>query len=211
MNCPKCNSIMMVPHDGKTYCLKCNYVASLSNLVDCVDSDPVQFCPLCGDPVEVGCDKTDTARLCEVCGWWGDASETLPEPPPIDGLVPRRAVAQVLRLYRDVCRRELVLEQAFDLGEIVESDLQHAKNLVRNSVHEIIKMVVALMPRVLFKHSESGMVPWPEEWEDRHYNGVHGCGEPCDMLVGPCACGAFHLETEEWVVEVLLAHNTKIV
>lgn len=184
---------------------------NLPNLVDCVNRDPVQFCPMCGDPVEVGCDKADTSRLCEACGWFGDVTETLREPPPIDGLVPRRAVAQVLRLYRDVCRRELVLEQAFDLGEIVESELQHSKMLVRGSVHEIIKMVVALMPRVLVKDPQSGFVPWPTDWEDRHYNGVHGCGEPCDMLIGVCACGAWHKETEEWVQEVLLQHNARIV
>ena len=34
----------------------------------------------------------------------------------------------------------------------------------------------------------SELRPWPEDWP-RHHNGV---SEPCDMLVGPCSCGAWH-------------------
>lgn len=30
---------------------------------------------------------------------------------------------------------------------------------------------------------------WPDDWP-RHYNS----NEPCDMLVGPCCCGAWHQE-----------------
>jgi hypothetical protein len=35
---------------------------------------------------------------------------------------------------------------------------------------------------------ESPLRPWPKEWKERHFN---ACTEPCDMLVGPCACGAW--------------------
>jgi hypothetical protein len=53
----------------------------------------------------------------------------------------------------------------------------------------------------------NGMVPWPEEWHDYHY---HACNDPCDMLVGPCACGGWHNEDEEWVQEKLNQHGAMI-
>lgn len=37
----------------------------------------------------------------------------------------------------------------------------------------------------------NNFVPWPTEWP-KHYNS----NVPCDMLVGPCACGAWHVEGE---------------
>ena len=55
---------------------------------------------------------------------------------------------------------------------------------------------------------QNGMVPWPDGWTVRRYN---ACNEPCDMLVGPCACGAWHYETEPWVQQVLKANNSEIV
>lgn len=33
---------------------------------------------------------------------------------------------------------------------------------------------------------------WPKDWP-RYYN---GCAEPCDTIVGPCCCGAWHQEGE---------------
>ncbi len=58
----------------------------------------------------------------------------------------------------------------------------------------------------LQKHPRSGMVIWPDNWADRHFN----CNEPCDVLVGACSCGAWHCENENWVQAVLAAHNAKI-
>ena len=31
--------------------------------------------------------------------------------------------------------------------------------------------------------------PWPDDWPAYYH--THA-GEPCDMLVGPCSCGAWH-------------------
>lgn len=42
-------------------------------------------------------------------------------------------------------------------------------------------------------------IVYPEHWEP-YYNG--GCSDPCDMLQGPCACGAWHY-LYEWEIEEL--------
>ena len=42
----------------------------------------------------------------------------------------------------------------------------------------------------------SGLLPWPDAWKSRRYN---ACNEPCDMLIGPCACGGWHFADENWV------------
>lgn len=36
--------------------------------------------------------------------------------------------------------------------------------------------------------NRSGFVPWPEDQPARY----NGSGEPCDMWIGPCSCGATH-------------------
>lgn len=43
------------------------------------------------------------------------------------------------------------------------------------------------------------MTPMPIELIGRYYNG--GCTEPCDMIDGPCACGAWH-RLDEWPKEL---------
>jgi hypothetical protein len=62
----------------------------------------------------------------------------------------------------------------------------------------------------LYKDPKSGMIPWPAEWAAYiHYNG--GTNVPCDMLIGPCACGAWHTETEDWVQEYLAKYKAIII
>lgn len=39
------------------------------------------------------------------------------------------------------------------------------------------------------------MIEYPENWPP-HYN---ACNEPCDMIEGPCCCGAWHDLDEEWI------------
>ena len=56
-------------------------------------------------------------------------------------------------------------------------------------------------------YKENGMVPWPDGWDGENHNGTH---EPCDMLVGPCSCGAWHHEKEYWVRRALEVHNAII-
>jgi len=38
------------------------------------------------------------------------------------------------------------------------------------------------------------MTVYPSHWPKRH----NACTEPCDMLEGPCACGAWHNKDEGW-------------
>ncbi len=52
------------------------------------------------------------------------------------------------------------------------------------------------------------MLGWPDEWTMRRYN---GCNEPCDFLIGPCACGAMHDADEEWVQRALEHYVATIV
>ena len=40
-----------------------------------------------------------------------------------------------------------------------------------------------------FYDTTAGLVPWPKDWPP------YG-NEPCDMLVGPCSCGAWHIKGE---------------
>lgn len=51
----------------------------------------------------------------------------------------------------------------------------------------------------------NGLLGWPQEWTERNYN---GCNEPCDMLIGPCACGAWH-HAEDWD-DALRYYNAEI-
>lgn len=41
---------------------------------------------------------------------------------------------------------------------------------------------------------ENNLASMPEKYLGRFYN---ACNDPCDMLQGPCACGAWHHQ-EEW-------------
>ena len=165
-----------------------------------------EFCPRCTAPLET---SQDAARLCEVCGWWGGQEEVLLAPPR-DVENPALAAAQSLELYRDVCRKELVAEQVYDAGNYTEADLHKVHAACRHAARSIISMFVALWNRVMKRQLRriNGVVPWPADWTDRHHNASHG---PCDLLVGPCSCGAWHTEDEDWVRAMLLKHNAEII
>ncbi len=47
---------------------------------------------------------------------------------------------------------------------------------------------------------DNGMVPVPGDRIGDHFNG--GCTEPCDMYIGPCACGAWH-HVRDWSDELV--------
>jgi hypothetical protein len=165
-----------------------------------------EFCPRCNAPLETA---QDPARLCEVCGWFGDWQEVLSTPPKSDVFNPITAAAQALELFRDVCRKELIAEQVYDAGNATEADLRQVRVARRHATHALIEMFVALRAWTPKRRLErvNGLVPWPEDWPDRHFNASR---EPCDMLIGPCSCGAWHTETEEWVQETLRRHGTEI-
>lgn len=166
-----------------------------------------EFCPRCTAPLEI---TRDPARLCEVCGWFGDQQEVLLTPPRGDVFNPVLAAAQTLELYRDVCRKELIAEQVYDAGSATDADLRRVRIARRHAVHAMIEMFVALRNRATKQQLNrmNGQVLWPKNWTDRHYNASH---EPCDMLVGPCSCGAWHMESEDWVQAMLFKYNAEII
>jgi len=116
----------------------------MKNLIKRVVNDGPAFCPRCGTPVERAIDDNDESRLCPTCEWWGDRRETLDTPFSTDEFNPVLVAYQSLELYRSQCRRELVLEEAFSTGDIVEADLKDAKICVRQSTNSIVEMFTAL-------------------------------------------------------------------
>lgn len=50
------------------------------------------------------------------------------------------------------------------------------------------------MSRLILRPNSNGLLGWPEAWTRRFHNAIN---EPCDMLIGPCACGAWH-HADEW-------------
>ncbi len=49
-------------------------------------------------------------------------------------------------------------------------------------------------------NSKNKLASMPEKYYGKFYN---ACTDPCDMLQGPCACGAFHNQ-EEWPPKIQL-------
>lgn len=89
------------------------------------------FCPECYHPLDSNFD--DDGRLCPACRWFGDKSEVCQNPPPPSNL--ELAFAQLLAMYRDVCRMELLAEQ------LVESGPEHLTAIrarVSNARHSIL-------------------------------------------------------------------------
>jgi hypothetical protein len=107
----------------------------------------------------------------------------------------------------------MIVEQMYETGTVTEAERDKIKLLRRSTTHSLIEMFVKLKSRPSIPHEilekyPNGFVPWPAAWTDRHYN---GCNEPCDLLIGPCRCGAWHSEDETWVQEKLIEHQAVIV
>lgn len=51
------------------------------------------------------------------------------------------------------------------------------------------------------------MKPWPQGWPEYHNANV----DPCDMAVGPCACGAWHGPGEFYEKNKQLFRNGRLV
>lgn len=154
----------------------------------------MEYCPKCHNPLE---SSTDDDRLCEQCGWWGGAGEVCLQSKVVTDTATN--IRQLLALYRDSCRKELILESAYQQGHLARVEMIKARHCVAQSAESIIAMVVALSPQILPR--VDGRVHWPAEWPKR--------GQ-CDMLVGPCACGKWHQETDADTVEALQQHNARI-
>ncbi len=56
---------------------------------------------------------------------------------------------------------------------------------------------------VLTRRPKSGFVLYPKDAEKRVIDGTARFRTKCDVLVGPCACGGVHQETDEWVLDTL--------
>lgn len=159
----------------------------------------IEFCPKCGNPIRT---DVDPARLCGVCAWFGDTKETANNAPLTDNL--DTCVRQAIAYYRLACRAELILEAAYREGELSFRQLAQAQAQISKTEASLLDLfrgtTRAVIPRL-----SNGCVPWPGGWP-RRANPV----TECDMLVGPCACGAWHSEDEEWVQQLLLEHNARI-
>ena len=168
----------------------------------------IEFCPRCTAPLEFA---QDPARLCEVCGWFGDWLEVL-KTPPRDMNNPILLLAQTLELYREVCHNELLAEHLFAAGQGTEADMRRIRRARRESRGSIIEMFANVLQGQAPKRQQlkriNSHVGWPEGWTDRHYNASH---DPCDMLIGGCSCGAWHTANEDWVRAMLFKHNAEII
>ena len=99
----------------------------------------VEFCPECYYPLD---SSNDDGRLCSACNWFGDKAETHKKPHVPNDL--EVAFVQLLRIYRDQCRMEIVAEQ---FSEAVKEECPDAateilkvRELVRRSEYSIIRL-----------------------------------------------------------------------
>lgn len=203
VRCTQCNSEIPVLPDRRLICLNCGLDAGHLQPGSAYQNGCV-FCPQCGTPLD---SPTDAAHLCSTCGWFGDWQEALPLPPKQEEFNLITSVLQSLEMFRDVCRKEQLMEIFYDRGELAEKDLRQIHETIKSARQALVTMFTALrrrIPQVLIP--ENGVVSWPEDWTDRHYNSQ----DPCDTLVGPCICGAYHTEKEGWVQSTLQHHDAII-
>lgn len=92
------------------------------------------FCPKCYHPLDD--DPDDDARLCSACRWFGDKSEVCENPPPPTEI--ELAFAQLLAMYRDVCRMELLAEQLIENNSEYDRSLAAIRARVSNARHSIL-------------------------------------------------------------------------
>jgi len=64
--------------------------------------------------------------------------------------------------------------------------------------------------QILKRRPDSGFVPYPKHFEKRMVDGTARYRTRCDMLVGPCACGGVHQETDGFVQEALSYYGATI-
>jgi hypothetical protein len=94
-----------------------------------------EFCPKCHYPLD---ESDDDSRLCVACQWFGDKSEVckkLPDPTPIE-----LAFIQLVTLYRDVCRLELLAEQLAEGHPEHQRKLTYIKMRVSHARHSLLHL-----------------------------------------------------------------------
>ena len=92
-----------------------------------------EFCPKCYYPLD---DSDDDGRLCGTCKWFGDKSEVETTPPTSADL--ELAFVQMLSLYRDVCRLELLAERVAEQYPKYQSKLNVIKARVSQARHSLL-------------------------------------------------------------------------
>jgi len=78
------------------------------------------------------------------------------------------------------------------------------------SIDEQNIAIVELIEKYIFEEvvelvgysGDRNFIVYPKHWP-KHYNS----NEPCDMVVGPCACGAWHSKDEDWVKSMIEEHG----
>jgi hypothetical protein len=65
------------------------------------------------------------------------------------------------------------------------------------------------MSIILQRRKASGFVKYPKDFAKRIVDGTARFRTRCDVLVGPCACGGVHQESDEWVQDLLDNHDAK--
>ena len=63
---------------------------------------------------------------------------------------------------------------------------------------------------ILQRRPKSGFVNYPLFFQKRMVDGRARFMTKCDMLIGPCACGYTHFETEDWVQDFLQMYHCKV-
>jgi hypothetical protein len=61
----------------------------------------------------------------------------------------------------------------------------------------------------ILKRRVSGFVDYPWEYHERRVDGTARYRTRCDMIVGPCACGAVHQEDDPWVRDLLTYYEVE--
>lgn len=98
-----------------------------------------EFCPQCYHPFDVIDEaEDDGGRLCSVCRWFGDKTEICVIPPAPTTL--ELAFTQLLALYRDVCRMELLAEQLAGGQAKYNKSLNAVRARANHARHSIIHL-----------------------------------------------------------------------
>jgi len=100
----------------------------------------VEFCPKCFYPLETTI--SDDGRLCAVCNWFGDKSEVCNKPPTPSDL--DLAFAQLLVLFREVCRMELLAEQLVENSANYDKSLKAVRARAAHARHSILHFFHAI-------------------------------------------------------------------
>ena len=86
-------------------------------------------------------------RLCLACGWWGGQCEALKKPPHTGELA--TSVMQALDLYRDICRKELLVELACEHGNVERHEMQEVQGAVASCLESLLRIFGVAIPRLV--------------------------------------------------------------